>query len=76
MTPDKIPQPIIAAQPIVTTIRQAQEECSNQLDATSGVRTLELDPVILPSGEVATVRCARDRKGHLRITISFAPVAK
>jgi enamine deaminase RidA (YjgF/YER057c/UK114 family) len=77
MTPDKIPAPIIAAQPTTATIRQAAEECTNVLDA-AGARTASITeaPVVLPTGEVATLRCSRDKRGGLRISIAILRAAK
>ncbi len=69
MTPD-VPRPIIAAQPIANTIRQALEECGNALDA-AGARVASLtEPVSLPDGTVGVLRCSRDKHGLPRVTIS------
>jgi enamine deaminase RidA (YjgF/YER057c/UK114 family) len=77
MNADKIPAPIIAAQPTTATIRQAAEECANVLDA-AGARTASITeaPVVLPTGEIATLRCTRNKRGDERILITILRAAK
>jgi hypothetical protein len=72
MPADKVPQPVIAAQSVTVTIRQAVEECQNVLDAAGPKATVITEaPVSLPDGTSGVLRCSRDKHGFPRITISI-----
>jgi hypothetical protein len=64
------PRPVIAAQSLVATVRQANEECENQLDAAgSGVNSMTLMPVALPDGTRAVVTCGYAKDGSIVVRI-------
>jgi len=75
-----VPQPIIAQQPDAVIVRQMAEECNDTLDSAQQDKTLRgrlsvtLDPLLLPTQDMALVRCTRSKTGALTITVKILKV--
>jgi hypothetical protein len=78
MTND-VPKPIIAMPTDSALVRALAEECNNTLDGGANGPTrasVTLDPIPMPTGETATIRCSRSAKGALHVSVTIrAPKA-
>jgi hypothetical protein len=61
------PTGVVSAQSVAQFSRQAYEECASVLDE-SDAASVTYPPVLLPSGEYATMTCRNTKRG---ITISI-----
>lgn len=71
----KPPVPYIAMQSNENIARLANELCSLDLDGQPNVRSIEENPLTLPDGSLATIRCTRTKTG-VRISITIKAVAQ
>lgn len=77
MTSGDVAKPVLRAETPVAIVRQAREECVNAMDAARAEGITERG-IALPTGEIATVRCARTARGEtitIHVKAPRGPVA-